>query len=106
MSLLFEASIRAGLIAAAIAAIVYVLRIVNAPARHTAWCGVLFAMLLLPVFSAWGPKATIPVLPAIEFRPIAVEPALDTAPAALTAVKATAQVAPVESYPNCTKGPC
>ena len=63
MGLLLECSIRAALIAAAVAAVIGGLRIANAPARHWAWCGVLAAMLLLPAFSVWGPKATVRVLP-------------------------------------------
>jgi hypothetical protein len=63
MSLLFESSVRAALVASAVAAVVHGLRIAHARARHSAWCGVLAAMLLLPAFSAWGPKATLRVLP-------------------------------------------
>src|SRR3954468_19013569 len=74
MRLLLECWIRSVLIAAAIGVVVRGLRIRNAVARHQALSGVLFAMLWLPVFSIWGPKVTVPLLPAIvgtEF----VEPA-------------------------------
>jgi hypothetical protein len=70
MGLLLECSIRAVLIAAAVAAVVDGLRIANSSARHLAWCSVLAAMLLLPAFSVWGPKATLRVLPAAEAPPI------------------------------------
>ena len=53
MGLLLGCSIRAALIAAAVAAVVSGLRIANASARHLAWCGVLAGMLLLPAFSLW-----------------------------------------------------
>jgi Zn-dependent protease with chaperone function len=71
MSLLFECSVRAVLVAGAVAAVVHGLRIANARARHLAWCGVLAAMLLLPAFSAWGPKATLRVLPRAADAPTA-----------------------------------
>ena len=41
-----------------------VLRIRIAAAQHAVWAGVLIAMLALPLWIAWGPKATLPVLPA------------------------------------------
>jgi uncharacterized protein (TIGR03435 family) len=63
MSVLVESSIRAVLIAGGVAAVVGGLRIANARARHAAWLGVLVGMLLLPAFCAWGPKATLRVLP-------------------------------------------
>jgi len=75
MSLVLECSIRAGLIAAAVAGILAGLRIVSAPPRHTAWTGVLAAMLMLPAFSAWMPKATIPVLPVVEVQAVVLAPA-------------------------------
>jgi tetratricopeptide (TPR) repeat protein len=72
MGLLIECSIRAALIAAAVAAVAGGLRIASPAARHIAWCSVLGAMLLLPAFTVWGPKATVRVLPvAIEAPPVA-----------------------------------
>ncbi|MCL4851422.1 MAG: TIGR03435 family protein [Bryobacteraceae bacterium] len=66
MPLIIEASVRVVFVAAGVAAVVYGLRIGSARARHLAWCGVLLAMLLLPAFCAWGPKATLRVLPPSE----------------------------------------
>jgi hypothetical protein len=63
VTLLLECSLRAGLIAATVAAVIHALRITHA--RHAAWCGVLAAMLLAP----WIPKATLRVLPAITPAP-------------------------------------
>lgn len=81
MSLLIESSVRIILVAGAVTAVVYGLRIANAHARHAAWCGVLAAMLLLPVLCAWAPKATLRVLPprdsvaaAIAWAPIDAPP--------------------------------
>ncbi|HNY42745.1 MAG TPA: hypothetical protein PKJ41_20245 [Bryobacteraceae bacterium] len=79
MGVLLECSIRAALIAAAVAAVVGGLRISGPRARHLAWCSVLVAMLLLPALTTWGPKATMRVLPAAAEPPaiaawIAAEP--------------------------------
>jgi Zn-dependent protease with chaperone function len=78
MELLLECSIRAALIATAVAAVVGGLRIGAATARHLAWCGVLAAMLMLPAFSVWGPKATVRVLPAAT-EALGIEPSIPPA---------------------------
>jgi hypothetical protein len=82
MSLLIESSIRAVLVAGAVAAVVYALRIANPRAKHLAWCGVLAAMLLLPAFCAWGPKATLRILPQVDY------------------VSADAEWAPIDTVPS------
>jgi hypothetical protein len=61
-TLLVEYVIRTSLIAAAVALVLYVLRIKPASARHAAWAGVVLVMLL-PAWVAWGPKAALPILP-------------------------------------------
>src|SRR5262245_39503346 len=61
-------SLRAALMAAGIAAVLSVLRVRAASSRHIAWTGVLVAMLLLPVFTTWGPKAPVRVPPAVRER--------------------------------------
>jgi hypothetical protein len=62
--LLFEFAIRAALIAAGTAAVLRILRVRTAAARHLAWAGVMVLMMLLPVWTAWGPKASWRILPA------------------------------------------
>jgi hypothetical protein len=62
--LLFEFVVRAALIAAGTAAVLRILRVRAAAARHVAWAGVVALMLLLPVWTAWGPKASLRILPA------------------------------------------
>jgi len=62
--LLFEFVVRAALIAAGTAAVLRILRVKTAAARHLAWAGVMVLMLLLPVWTAWGPKASWRILPA------------------------------------------
>ncbi len=67
---LLDWSIRAAIMVAGTAAALAALRVRVAATRHIAWTGVLVAMLLLPIFSVWGPRVTVPVLPAArEQRP-------------------------------------
>jgi hypothetical protein len=65
---LLEWSLRAVLMAAGTAATLGILRVRAASARHIAWTGVLVAMLLLPVLSAWGPKAPVRVPVGVQER--------------------------------------
>ena len=60
---LIESAIRAVLLAIAAAAVLRVLRITTASGRHATWTVVLLAMLTLPMWTLWGPKAALPVLP-------------------------------------------
>jgi uncharacterized protein (TIGR03435 family) len=62
--LLLEFCIRASLIVLTTAIVLRVLRIRSAAARHAVWTGVVIAMLALPAWLEWGPKAAVPVLPA------------------------------------------
>jgi hypothetical protein len=64
LDLLLDGSLRVIPMAAGTAAALRILRIQTAAARHRAWTGVLVAMLLLPALTAWGPKWSVPVLPA------------------------------------------
>jgi len=73
MGVLLDCSIRMVLIAAVVAAVIGGFRIRGARARHTAWCGVLAVMLLLPAFSLWGPKPAIRILPAVT-EPSPIDP--------------------------------
>ena len=61
---LLEWSIRATLMAAGTAAVLRLLRIRSAAAQHAAWTAVLAGMLLMPAWTAWGPKPPLPILPA------------------------------------------
>jgi beta-lactamase regulating signal transducer with metallopeptidase domain len=62
--LILECAVRAALIALGTGAVLRILRVKSAGARHAAWAGVLLLMLLLPAFAAWGPRASVRVLPA------------------------------------------
>jgi bla regulator protein BlaR1 len=63
MTILLESAIRVTLIAAVIALVLFAMRIKTASVRHAVWAGVVVLMLLLPAWVAWGPKASLPVLP-------------------------------------------
>ncbi len=62
-TLLIESAVRATLIAAAVALVLYVMRVRTAAARHAVWAGFVVLMMLLPAWVAWAPKAPLPVLP-------------------------------------------
>ena len=63
MTILLESAIRATLIAAIIALVLFAMRIRTASVLHAAWASVIVVMLLLPAWIAWGPKAPLPILP-------------------------------------------
>lgn len=63
MQILIESSVRIVLLAAAVAAVMKLLRIASPRVRHAAWAGVSLVMLLMPVVVASGPLAQVPLLP-------------------------------------------
>ncbi len=65
-SLFVECAVRAALIAVVTAVVLRTIGIKPAAARHTAWTGVLLTMLLLPVWTAFGPKTPIRLLAPVE----------------------------------------
>jgi hypothetical protein len=68
--LVLECTLRAVLIAGATAAVLALLRIQTARARHSAWTVVVVSMLLLPVWTAVGPRVHLRILaPAVEGMP-------------------------------------
>jgi hypothetical protein len=100
MELLLDCAIRAALFAAAVVGLTRVFRIANASARHKAWCSVMLAMLLLPVFSAWGPKATLRVLPAIAVEEPVILPRAIATPSVASATEMRAADPPAGPKPN------
>jgi len=62
--LFLECAIRAALMAGGTAVALRVVRVKSAAARHAAWAAVVVMMLTLPVWTAWGPRASLRVLPA------------------------------------------
>src|ERR1700730_8714872 len=62
---LVECAVRGTLMAAVTAVILWATRIKTPVAVHAAWTGVLLSMLLLPVWTMWGPRASMRVLPPV-----------------------------------------
>ncbi len=65
-SLFVECVVRAALIAVVTAVIIRTIGIKPAAARHTAWTSVMLTMLVLPIWTALGPKTPIRLLPPVE----------------------------------------
>ncbi len=63
--LFLECSVRAALLVGATAILLYAMQVRAAAARHSVWAGVVALMLLLPIWTAWGPKASFRVLPPL-----------------------------------------
>ncbi len=63
--LLLECSLRAALIIGAAAIVLSVMKVKAPTAKHQIWTGVLALMLLLPIWTSWGPKAPLRVLPPL-----------------------------------------
>jgi hypothetical protein len=60
-----EFAIKAILIAVGTAGVLRILDVRTAAARHAAWAGVVVVMLLLPVWTIWGPKVAWHLLPPL-----------------------------------------
>jgi beta-lactamase regulating signal transducer with metallopeptidase domain len=63
--LFLECTVRAALLVGAAAIVLYAMRVKAVAARHSVWAGVVALMLLLPVWTAWGPKVSIRALPPL-----------------------------------------
>jgi hypothetical protein len=63
--LFLECSVRAALVVGGTAMVLYVMRVKAAAARHGIWTSVVLLMLVLPTWTAWGPKASLRVLPPL-----------------------------------------
>jgi len=94
MTILFESAIRVTLIAAIIALVLFAMRIKTASVLHAVWAGVVVLMMLLPAWVAWGPKASLPVLPPDRTPVVALLP--PPSPAGLA--DATPRTSPVPSH--------
>ena len=67
-SLFVECAVRAALIALGTAVVLRTIGITPAAARHTAWTSVMLTMLLLPIWTALGPKTPIRLLLPVEWH--------------------------------------
>jgi beta-lactamase regulating signal transducer with metallopeptidase domain len=63
--LFLECAVRAALLVGTTAIVLYTMRVKAARSRHSVWSGVVGLMLVLPIWTAWGPKAPLRVLPAV-----------------------------------------
>lgn len=66
--LFLECAVRAMLLAAGTAGVLGIMRVKTAQVKHAAWSGVMLLMLALPVWMAWGPKTSFPILPTAPVR--------------------------------------
>lgn len=64
-----DVALRATLITAGTACVLWVLRVRTAAERHAAWTAVLVCMLLLPIYSLAGPKLSFAVVPETATSP-------------------------------------
>jgi TonB family protein len=63
--LFFECAVRAALLVSGTALVLYAMRVKAAAAKHSVWASVVLLMLVLPLWTAWGPKASLHVLPPL-----------------------------------------
>jgi len=76
LRLLLEGSVRALLVAAGTGGALWMLRVRSAGVRHAAWTGVVAVMLALPAWMAWGPHASLRLLPAASAPAVVAAPVL------------------------------
>jgi len=95
MDALIESAVRALLLALAAGALVRTLRITTAAGRHAVWTVVLAGMLVLPLWTRSGPKASLPLLPS---RPLTTfTTGRWTRPAVTSPVDTSSRIASVAS---------
>lgn len=82
--LFIECTVRAVLLVGGTALVLYAMRVKPAALKHGIWTGVVASMLLLPIWTVWGPKASLRVLP--PFSQTSANEAIITAPAYSTAL--------------------
>ncbi len=63
--LFLEFAVRAALLVGGTAIVLYFTRVKAAAAKHFVWTGVVALMLVLPLWTTWGPKASLRLLPPI-----------------------------------------
>ena len=61
--LLVESAIRSVFVAVGVAGVLWATRMKAPAVLHAMWTLVMLAMLLLPLWTVWGPKAAMPMLP-------------------------------------------
>jgi hypothetical protein len=82
--LFLECAVRAILLVAGTAMVLYATRVKAAAAKHSVWTGVVAFMLVLPIWTAWGPKISLRLLPSLpQLTATAQIPPAGTMPTAL-----------------------
>ena len=94
-NILLECAVRAALIALGTGAALQLLRVRSASARHGAWSAVVAIMLLLPAWMAWGPRASLRVLPAATVAVSAAAPVVLSLPVTTSTAHAAMRPVPV-----------
>ena len=91
-----ECTVRAALIIAATAVVLYTMRVRVASVKHRVWTAVLLLMLALPCWTAWGPKLPFRLLPVAATRFVSGPVPAPALPASDVSGQATApaQIAP------------
>src|SRR5262245_56879912 len=77
-----ECLIRSTLIAVAVQLVLWSMRVRSAAARHNAWACVMIAMLCLLLWTAWGPRAAIPLPATTLSQELPSPPKINLGPAA------------------------
>lgn len=94
LRLFLECTIRAALLVGATAILLSAMRVKAAAARHGVWAGVLALMLVLPIWTAWGPKLPLHLLPRLA------PPAANLALAPAGIVSSSSRPLPLFSAPE------
>lgn len=84
--LFLEWTIRAAVLVAVTAFVLYAMRVKQPVAKHRVWTGVLVLMLLLPAWTAWGPKLRLRLLPSQSYLTATAK----TSPFAIVSITSTA----------------
>ena len=66
--LFLECTVRAALLVAGTALVLYAMRVRAASVSHNVWTSMVILMMVLPFWTAWGPKASLRVLPQFTHR--------------------------------------
>lgn len=66
--LFFECTVRAALLVAGTAIALYTMQVKAAAAKHAVWTGIVALMLMLPIWTAWGPQISLRLLPPLARR--------------------------------------
>ncbi len=105
-TIVIESAVRAVLIAGATGLVLWMMRIRTPATRHAAWTAVVVAMLVLPVWSAVGPRLSLRVLhPTPRAASVQVQAETTAAPSAQVAPDDVPAAAVAAGAPATTRSP-